>query len=153
MKKDSIDAELKEIAFNFFWSFTRVEFALKENHFVKPGRYGEAQPDWDAFIDSTQADHKITADAHDLMASPPDVQKLENNQLVWKPLNLSRADSNLGKVVLVLKTIRNNLFHGGKHDAAGWDNPARVKFLLSKATKVLEELAQSHFENDFIRTY
>lgn len=153
MNKEAINTQLRELAFDFFWSFTRFEFALKENHFVKLNRYGEAQPDWNAFVDSAQGSYKMTATAHELLASPPDVQTLEGNQLVWHLLNLTRAESDLGKVVLVTKTIRNNLFHGGKHAAAGWDNPARVYFLLSNATKVLEDLAHSNFKNDFIRIY
>ncbi|QDD66652.1 hypothetical protein EJD96_22035 [Herbaspirillum seropedicae] len=153
MKKDAINAELKELAFNFFWSFSRFEFALKENHFAKPYRHEVAQPDWDTFIDSAESTYRMNAEAYELLAAPPDVQTLEGTQLSWRPLNLARVESDLGKVVLVIKTIRNNLFHGGKHDAAGWDDPARVHFLLSKATKVLEELAESHFNNDFIRIY
>ncbi|AZF47913.1 hypothetical protein C4J86_2678 [Pseudomonas sp. R2-7-07] len=32
-----------------------------------------------------------------------------------------------------MKTVRNNLFHGGKHDAAGWDDVEWMRFLITNS--------------------
>jgi hypothetical protein len=54
----------------------------------------------------------------------------------------------------MLKTVRNNLFHGGKHGEAFWDDPTRVQALLSNAQPVLAELAAlGGFDADYVRYY
>jgi len=52
------------------------------------------------------------------------------------------------------KTVRNNLFHGGKHGSAYWDNPARMTLLLGTTITVLGELARlGGIEADYERYY
>jgi hypothetical protein len=54
---------------------------------------------------------------------------------------LSRLETDLGKTILSVKTIRNNLFHGGKHNEKDWDEPDRNLFLLTRGIKVLDSFA------------
>jgi hypothetical protein len=44
--------------------------------------------------------------------------------------------------IRLLKTIRNNLFHGRKHGADGWDKPARIQDLLETGKLILDQLAR-----------
>jgi len=57
-------------------------------------------------------------------------------------------------VVTLLKTVRNNLFHGGKHGDDGWDDPERILTLLELSIRVLDELADlADFGADYTRYY
>jgi len=50
--------------------------------------------------------------------------------------------------------VRNNLFHGGNHTAAGWDDHARVVFLLKQGIELLDEFAQlAGYQADYERRY
>ena len=73
-----------------------------------------------------------------------------NCALQWKNVGLEDCKSELCKVVRLLRTIRNNLFHGGKHGADGWDDPQRTKELLLVGKSVLDQLAYAaNFEGDY----
>jgi hypothetical protein len=51
-------------------------------------------------------------------------------------------------------TVRNNLFHGGKHGAAYWDDPARTQHLLEITISALNDLAeQTGLTADYERLY
>ncbi|WP_289537878.1 hypothetical protein [Pseudomonas sp. SO81] len=41
----------------------------------------------------------------------------------------------------MLKTLRNNVFHGGKSGGSGWDQPARTADLLDNGISELHALA------------
>jgi len=67
---------------------------------------------------------------------------------------LTDCQTELCKVVRLLKTIRNNLFHGGKHGADGWDDPERTKKLLQTGKTVLDQLSKvACFEADYRQYY
>ena len=54
----------------------------------------------------------------------------------------------------MLSTVRNNLFHGGKHGDADVDNQKRNLELLELSKVVLDQLAQmANFEGDYKRYY
>lgn len=69
-------------------------------------------------------------------------------------MGLDDCGSDLCIVVRLLKTIRNNLFHGGKHGAEGWDDPERTKELLEVGKTILDQLAElATFEADYTQYY
>lgn len=153
---DNIQDDVKDLAFEFFYRFARFEFALKDNGKVKPGRHHRiAEPDWNAFITDFHAEYRLSEAARELLDSPPDVQRYKDgNAWDWEPLILNKNESDLSRIVLVIKTVRNNLFHGGKHHAKGWDDPDRVRFLLTKGIDVLDGFAQlAGYEADYRREY
>lgn len=52
VRKEEINNELKDLTFDFFYWFSRFEFALKERKCLKRDGIGDnAEPDWDKFID------------------------------------------------------------------------------------------------------
>ena len=146
--------DLRLKCFEFFYWFSRFEFALKENGYVKEGSYHAALPEWEKFRD-THSDNYITSpEASTLLEAPPQRQVLVGNTCKWEKTNLSREKTTLGKVILVLKTIRNNLFHGGKSSQEDWDNPDRNLFLLENGKAVLDSLANSDgLQADYERHY
>jgi len=155
MQRDTVNDDLKDLAFDFFYWFSRFEFALKENGLVRAGPYNSAQADWNIFISMFELNYQIDIAAQELLDNPPDVQVVEyGSTWRWAPLVFSPGQSDLFRITLIVKTIRNNLFHGGKHDAAGWDNPIRVKFLLSRGIRVLNAFAVlAGYQADYERRY
>lgn len=156
MRKEDINNELKDLAFDFFYWFSRFEFSLKENKLLK--RYGvgdNAEPGWDKFVEKYKRTFRQTDESRMLLELNPKRQKVgENSDLEWKNVGLDDCDSHLCKVVRLLKTIRNNLFHGGKHGAEGWDDPERTKELLEVGKAILDQLVKlANFEADYTHYY
>ncbi|HEF4743952.1 hypothetical protein L0Z42_11080 [Burkholderia multivorans] len=99
--------------------FSRYEYALKSSGFANGG-INKVDPDWDAFAQSV-------ADKFDdlnetgfreaviyLVTNPPRKQVLNAHGLGWKD---SPPDSKLrasAQALLMVRRVRNNLFHGGK---------------------------------------
>lgn len=156
MRRESVAADLSSLAFDFFSWFSRFEFSLKENSYLQNGNVGErAEPGWDAFVEKWHAEYTPTVEAKILLAAKLQRQIVGPNQeLRWKPVGLEDCRSELAKVVRLLKTVRNNLFHGGKHGGAGWDDPKRTELLLSSSKAVLDQLAAlASLEADYTQYY
>ena len=149
-----IPDDLRELCIEYFFKFSRFEFALKENGFLKKGRHKAAKPNWKKFIREYASTYSPSQEARNLMNDPPDRQIVRDGRCQWEKTNFANFDSDLDKVVLVLKVIRNNLFHGGKNSQFDWDNPERSAFLIENAISVLGDLASlSELERDYWRNY
>lgn len=143
-------------AFKFFLRFARFEFALKEEGFRRSDHHGVVLPDWTMFVARHEDAYIPCESARALLRYPPRVQRIsDGGYLNWEELSLERVTSQLGAVVLVVKTIRNNLFHGGKFSRdGGWDDPPRMRFLLDNGTATLHDLArvggvEAHYYNEY----
>lgn len=156
VRKEDINNELKDLTFDFFYWFSRFEFALKENKYLKRDSIGDnAEPGWDKFIEYYNQAFQHTGETRNLLVLNPKRQIVgENLGLEWRNVGLDDCGSDLCKVVRLLKTIRNNLFHGGKHGADGWDDPKRTKELLVVGKTILDQLAViASFEADYTQYY
>ena len=156
MRRVDIHADLSSLAFDFFYYFSRFEFALKENHYLKSHKAGQvAEAGWKEFVAKCSTQYKTSREASELIELSPHRQVvLADGTLAWKPLDMAVCKSELDAVVLCLKTVRNNLFHGGKHTCVGWDNPARIRALLASGKAVLGQLADlAEIESDYSRFY
>lgn len=130
-----------ELACEFFAVFSRFEFALKESGYRRAGRNGAAEPNWDQFANDVagaftivQSD-EVRAAASYLVSEPPYRQVIENNGLHWQPLVFPNGAHVASKVLLAIRTVRNNLFHGGKHTPHS--PPGRDERLVRAALLVL----------------
>ena len=156
MRKEDINDSLRDFAFDYFYWFSRFEFALKENNYLKRTNAGEnAEPGWDSFVEANENEFNHTEQTQKLILLNPKRQKVGlSSDLEWREVGLEDCKSELCKVVRLLKTIRNNLFHGGKHGADGWDNPERTAELLQVGKKILDQLAElANFEADYTQYY
>ncbi|WP_260475801.1 hypothetical protein, partial [Pseudomonas aeruginosa] len=156
MRKENISAEITEQAFDFFYWFSRFEFSLKENGYLKYKNPGNrAEPGWDDFVQNHSDKYSLSQSATALIEQSPEQQiVLPGRELGWRPVNLDQCNSDLARVARLLKTVRNNLFHGGKHGGANWDNPARTIHLILLSKAILDELAAlGDFEADYKRIY
>lgn len=156
MQHSALTPSLTELAFDFFFWFSRFESALKENCYLRQEQPGApALPGWHRFVAQWEAQYQPSAKATRLIALAPERQMVGvNKSLTWGPTPVAHGASQLKTAVSMLKTVRNNLFHGGKHGSANWDNPQRTRELLEAARPVLDELANlGGFAADFHQIY
>lgn len=133
----------------FFFIFSRFEFALKEADYVTTfGKYSDnAAPDWDLFIKKHKGEYlrgKNTKNAIDyLLSNPPQKQKMLNdsgvNTIIWEAYKVDAKIPLLKMLVDIVKVVRNNLFHGGKYGHKGWDDKERVCLLLKNSSIVIKD--------------
>lgn len=156
MQRDALSAGLTALAFDFFYWFSRFEFALKENKYLENNTVGAvALPGWQAFIKRWHSAYQVSNEARAILDAGPEQQVVEaNGELAWRAVNLDNCKSDLARLVRLLQTVRNNLFHGGKHGGAGWDGPARTELLLKSGIHVLGQLASlASIEADYFQIY
>lgn len=105
---------IKYIALDFFYWFSRFEFALKENSFLNRTGVGEnAEPGWYAFIERYAGVFKHSEQAQKLLELNTKRQKVGPHLAVeWKEVRMDDCRSDHCRVVRILKVVRNNLFHG-----------------------------------------
>lgn len=135
--------DLDLLAYRFFRQFSRMEYALKAT-----GRLanfnGDAKANWDSFGD--QIDPKLNELAQEndvlqrairfMMDHPPKKQTVQDGSLEWQDVQpTGMTDARM--LLVYVRRVRNNLFHGGKFNS-GWLDPQRSKRLLEHALTILE---------------
>lgn len=157
MRHSDVPSDLRESAFELFFWFSRFEFALKQRQYLKDRSPGaRAEPGWQLFIEAWEKHYELTPAGAKLIEANPQRQVVDATgiDLEFVDLTFTAAASNLQRVVRLAQTVRNNLFHGGKHGDSFWDDPARMLELLPLVIVVLNELAAlSGMENDYYRYY
>ena len=156
MRKDEIDHELKDVSFDYFYWFSRFEFALKEKGYLKNHNVGaKAEPSWVEFRERYKTEYVASEEARLLIELHPKRQFVtEHGKLDWRPVGISHCSNDLCKVIAMLNAVRNNLFHGGKHGDDEVDSKERNLKLLSLGKVVLDQLARlARFEDDYERSY
>ena len=156
MKREDINEEMKNRAFEFFFRYTRFEYALIANGFLwdlTPG--ARARPNWRAFVADHHREYRPSNCARQLVDANPEREVVgADGGISWKRVTLRAGQGELGRVVEALQVVRNNLFHGGKHGSKEWDNPQRTARLLSLGSTVLDEIAhETGIGPDFRREY
>lgn len=156
MRRDELTGDITQTAFDFFYWFSRFEFCLKENRYLKNAKpKAIAEPGWAQFVAEFESRYQVSTEARALLRHPPERQIVgPNGDLTWRPVGLNGCTSELAAVVRLLKAVRNNLFHGGKHGSTTWDNKERTQSLLQNGEAILGHLAAlADFENDYKRLY
>ena len=155
MKRSDITPDLNAAAFDFLFWFSRFEYALKKNGYLKSADTGKkAEPNWDMFVKRNR--HKYTpgnAALALIKARPRQQVVTANAHLGWQELQFAETEFELQKVTLLLRLVRNHLFHGGKPADSGWDDPQKLAALLDSARATLDELAAAAgLKADYQRT-
>lgn len=148
---------------NFFKTFSRFEFTLKESTYLKQNESRSAFPDWDKFVKDNKGKYQPSKEAQkavdELLSAPPNKQKVfesEDGELstFWEPMTFNQNTPVLKKLTDIILCIRNNLFHGGKYGHKSWDDKDRASILLNNSVIVMkdwlniDEQLSVHF-NDF----
>ncbi len=132
----------------FFFVFSRFEYALKRAGYFKPNRDGYAEPNWPAFAEMIKPIYRRDENSSldnaigYLLSRPPQRQmvekdKAENKVIRWRKLKRRKNQNEIGWLLVIVRTVRNNLFHGGKYPYTPLDEPARNKPLLESSLLVL----------------
>ena len=155
LRLEDVSADVRDRAFEFFYWFSRFEFALKENGFLKNNKPGaRAEPGWGLFIGEHEAGYNLSEAGVRLVEASPQRQIVGPHGLKFTSVGFDDQPSELAKAVRLLKTVRNNLFHWGKHGVDGWDDPERTLLLIGLCVSILDELAElGGFEADYKRYY
>jgi len=134
----------RELLLEFFLTFARAEFALKNSGFVTGGE-DSALPHWDKFANTIKDQFKknktkeLEAAVDYIMLNPPMKQVLRDGSLMWEA-NLPNDGMPETQVLFVLvRRIRNNLFHGGKHNLEVFEDTERTTQLLRSALLIVQE--------------
>ena len=142
--------EGKDLIFKFFITFARIEFSLKNSKELLIGNNKGGQPNWDAFINrlnnfnpSRTGNLKSSVDY--ILAHPPQKQVVINNQIEFRDARVTHS-SDLVKLNIYLRRIRNNLFHGGKFNGKYIPDVSRNSILLTSALIIMNEWIDLDFE-------
>jgi hypothetical protein len=149
------DSRDRELAWQFFVFFSRMEYALKRSRYLVKGKI-PAEPDWDAFANkhdnqfcgllSPKAEKKVSAESLKRLEtavvyfqqSPPRKQIVEGGALGWsEPQSKNDGENVLRWLLRVVRIVRNNLFHGGKFPGSPVNDPSRDRQLLTNSITVL----------------
>lgn len=156
MPEGSLNSELRELVFCFSYKFSRFEFALKQASLLRSHTPGDrAEPDWRCLVEQNENDYDLSNAAKALIDANPRQQIVGDDGQGLAFVSLERGTaSDMAYVVALVRTVRNNLFHGGKHDSEGWDNAVRIRQLIVLSTTVLDELAdQTGLGSDYTGFY
>lgn len=148
----------KELIFLFLITFSRFECALKESSFHNhsPQRL---EPDWDLFIKSIRDEFNpnITTElkkaVNYILNHPPKIQIYDNNCVMWKQREFTNEPL-INKLSIYIRSIRNNLFHGGKFNGTFKEDESRNYQLLNNSIIILNnwlnlnDVVKENFQND-----
>ena len=133
----------QELACEFLAVFSRFEYALKSTAYALGGA-NHVTPDWDLFgrhIDErfrASSNEKI-ADAIDfLLKHSPRKQVLVDGRIRLRDCPPDRNLPQAVQVLLMVRRVRNNLFHGGKYLPDGETEAGRNECLVSCSMQVLK---------------
>jgi len=134
--------ELDDLAYRMFREFSRFEYALKARRYLLNPN-GDAKAAWDRFAKDIHPafEERLSNDADlgqavdYLMNHPPKKQVARQNELGWSDVR-PEADTPTGVLLLCVRRVRNNLFHGGKF-SRGWIDPHRSSRLITASLTVL----------------
>lgn len=130
---------LDDLAGELFHVFSRLEYSLKATGYNNGD--GKAEANWRKFALDVEGlianpTPKPLKDAIDfILNAPPKKQVIRNGLIKWEtaePTTNSLAD----KLLIYIRRVRNNLFHGGKFNGH-WFDPERSEPLLRNSLVVL----------------
>jgi hypothetical protein len=110
----------RELAFKFFVIFSVFEHALKEAGFRRFVQNDSVEPDWDSFARSINGQFnpnlnpELSTAVNYLLNNPTKKQVFRNNRLTFTQTQRPQNISDEEWLSLLIRRVRNNLFHGGK---------------------------------------
>ena len=131
MRHDEIPNDLRSLVYDFFFWFSRFEYALKESRFLKYPNVGDrAEAGWDRFISEWKDRYRLSRAGQALIAANPKRQFVTAGDLDFRDIGFDHGASDLEQVVRFAQAVRNNLFHGGKYpDGLITESPVTSKYL------------------------
>lgn len=145
---DGVDLSTDLIT-EFFFVFSRFEYALKRAGYVRSNHQGYAEANWAGFARSVRRLYERDRDQNPtfsaavdyLLDNPPKCQVVGTNRsLEWADLDRRQGQTEIGWLLVIVRAVRNNLFHGGKYPSPSGHvrEPARNPNLLNYSLVVLQ---------------
>ena len=135
----------KELLLKFFICFSRFEFALKTSGFAL-GNLRHVKPDWDGYTKSIKDifdknKSQILFEAVDYFRLIPPWKQIlmPDGTIGWDSSAPNDDKSEIEKIIILIRRVRNNLFHGGKFSNEVFENKERTELLLERSLIILEE--------------
>ena len=133
------------LVLEFFAFFSRFEYSLKRSGFLKPG--DKAEPNWGTYANSLRGrfrqvqNNAFRESVAFFLSEPPKTQVVSGNDLDWSDTLQGQGEHHEHYVLRLVRTVRNNLFHGGKypHPLGPIDDVVRNRRLLEAAIAVLSQ--------------
>ena len=132
----------RELACELLGVFARFEFALKARGYAL-GDGSRVNPDWDRFAKAItpqfdrNADREFATAVQYLLTQPPKKQILNGRKLEWCDAPPDGNQCKAKQVLLMVRRVRNNLFHGGKFSEDTSSSPNRDSSLVENSLVVL----------------
>ncbi len=129
----------RELVFKFFVVFSLFEYALKKANFCEMDGRNNLQVKWDSFVENIRSKFnpdEVQNSVSYFKENPPRKQVLSNNHLDFE--DTPEETDTLKSLSILIRRVRNNLFHGGKFRY----EPSRDTKLISHALKILENWSQ-----------
>lgn len=134
----------RDLLLEFVYEFSRFEYLLKRSGYLR-GEKTWAAPDWDSFSnvmdgrfgESGQDVGKLGESIQYLLDHPPLKQVNKEGRLAWLKQSQRPGKSLEALLFEMVRTVRNNLFHGGKFIEGPVEDPARDEDLLRHCLVVL----------------
>lgn len=145
-----------DLVYEFLVVFARFEFALKKCGFLQ-GKMDDddAKPNWDTFAaePSVKATFETTGTPEvvnavdELLAHPPTKQIVKAGKWEWDEGEIFQASRKAANVLLLVRRVRNNLFHGGKFPVLPVIGPERNVELLNRCLVLLDHALRCSPDN------
>ncbi|AZN70064.1 hypothetical protein D5400_01155 [Georhizobium profundi] len=132
-------AKLNELASELFRTFARFEYALKAAGFHRGE--GAAEPNWRSFAESIPdlfdniSEATLNEAVSYILQHPPKKQVISGGVLDWAD-GVPQTDLQSDRILIYVRRVRNNLFHGGKFNGH-WFAPERSEALLKHSLVIL----------------
>jgi hypothetical protein len=148
----------RELVLSFFENFARAEYALKRCGYVQEvsGKVAAAWDDFANFVEprfNPTATESLSAAVNYFYENPPLKQILSDGTLAWSAPE-TKVGRTLRQLLVFVRRVRNNLFHGGKFPGVLHDDPARNNLLLQHGLAIvlfvlsLEPDVLRHFKDE-----
>ncbi|MGD9941681.1 MAG: hypothetical protein AB7L76_24975 [Burkholderiaceae bacterium] len=131
-----------DLAFEFLGTFARAEYALKAAGFARGGTKS-VEADWDGFAKAIGwhfarvKDGPFQEAATFLLTEPPRKQVLQSGRLTWRDSPPDATQTKAHHVLMMVRRVRNNMFHGAKVWSAEYGNRVRDERLIQAALVIL----------------
>lgn len=150
----------KNLVIEFFIFFSRFEYALKKAGYID-GNSKRVWANWEEFANEIEKffdakkNEELEEAVNYLLTNPPRKQILKDGKLSWKDNKQSKKESDTEYLLRLVRTVRNNLFHGGKFpELLTYDHERDEKLLLSSLVLLnkcleLKQNLKNHFFEGF----
>lgn len=118
---------------DFFILFSRLEYALKKSGLIQCGK---AKASLNKFAKKLPDDFWKTFQDKEIIKNSPRNQILKNGSVEFEPDG--RKVNNNKELLGAVRTVRNNLFHGGKYPNGEIKEAARNDELINNCIEVIK---------------